>query len=218
MRKSGTNGSEWYGLADSHQLDRRNWSSQEKYFEVCLLSPYSCIVENPLKVLDITETVAYIEVQLRKVYKVPVHKKTRVWICEKARHARFKLTLDRNTQLLKVHNISFNLERDFIIALEVATPQGTWPTCVPGDPQGDITDILTLTKGPLPQEYWLQELTRTVESVFCGISNEMKETAEGIIQTAKCVTGMRENDLLKVKDDLDIKVIICPTYAYVGYN
>ena len=197
---------EWFGLATSHQLDRRNWSSQEKYFEVCLLSPYSSIVENPLKVLDMTETVGYIEVQLRKMYRVPLHKKTRLWICEKVRHARFKLALERNIQLLKVHNISFNLERDYIIALEVSTPQGTWPTCVPGDPDSDLVDLLALTKGLLPQDYWVQELTQTVDSVFGGISCEMKETAEGIIQTAKCVTSMKEMDLLKIKDNLDEKV------------
>ena len=197
---------EWYGLSDSHQLDRRNWSSQEKYFEVCLLSPYSSIVENPLKVLDITETVGYIEVQLRKMYRVPLHKRTRLWICEKARHARFKLALDRNTQLLKTNNISFNLERDYIIALEVSTPQGTWPTCVPGDPSSDLGDLLTLTQGRLLRDYWVQELTQTVDSVFCEISCEMKETAEGIVQTAQCVTSMREAELLKVKDELDEKV------------
>ena len=198
---------EWFGLSETHQLDRRNWSSQEKYFEVCLLSPYSSIVENPLKVLDITETVAYVEFQMRKAYMVPLHKKTRLWICEKARHARFKLILDRNSQLLKAKNLNLNVERDYILALEVSTPQGTWPTCVPGDPECDLTDLLTLTQGHLPQDYWVQELTQTVDFVFCGISCEMKETADGIIQTAKCVTGMREGDLLKVKDDLDIKVI-----------
>ena len=197
---------EWFGLAESHQLDRRNWSSQEKYFEVCLLSPYSSIVENPLKVLDMTETVGYIEVQLRKMYRVSLHKKTRLWVCEKVRHARFKVALERNVQLLKVHNMSLNLERDYIIALEVSTPQGTWPTCVPGDPDGDLADLLALTKGLLPQDYWIQELTQTVDSVFGGISCEMKETAEGIIQTAKCVTNMKEMDLLKIKDNLDEKV------------
>ena len=201
---------EWYGLAESHQLDRRNWSSQEKYFEVCLLSPYSSIVENPLKVLDITETVAYIEIQLRKIYRVPLHKKTRLWACEKARHARFKLVLDRNSQLLKARNVNFNVDRDYIVALEVSIPQGSWPTCVPGDPECDLTDLMTLTQGHLPQDYWIQELTQTVDSVFSGISCEMKETAEGIIQTAKCVMGMRESDLVKVKDDLETKVIIYP--------
>ncbi len=196
---------EWFGLADSHQLDRRNFSSQEKYFEVCLFSPYSSIIENPMKILDITETVGYIEIQLRKMYKVPLHKKSRLWVCEKARQARFKLILGRDLQLMMVQSISFNLDRECILALEVATPQGTWPTCVPGDPIGDLTNM-TLSQGQVPQDYWLQELTQTVDSVFCGISSELKETADGIVQTAKCVSDLKENDLAKVKDDLEVKV------------
>ena len=40
----------WFGLAESHELDRRNWASDDKQFEVCVLSPYSGVVQHPLKV------------------------------------------------------------------------------------------------------------------------------------------------------------------------
>ncbi len=175
---------DWYGVSDSHQLDRRSWSSQEKEFEICILSPYSCIVENPTKILDLSECIGYVEVQLRKIYRVPLHKKTRVWICEKARQARFRTVLDRG-RVLECATPSggkLNLERDYILALEVATPGGCWPTAIPGDPHGELSDLLALTRGRVTSEYWIHELSQTVDSVFTEISSEMKETAEGIVQ------------------------------------
>ena len=175
---------DWYGVSESHQLDRRSWSSQEKEFEICILSPYSCIVENPTKILDLSECMGYVEVQLRKIYRVPLHKKTRIWICEKARQARFRTVLDRS-HVLECATPSggkLNLERDYILALEVATPSGCWPTAVPGDPQGELSDLLTLTRGRVTPEYWIGELSQTVDSVFTEISSEMRETAEGIVQ------------------------------------
>ena len=31
---------QWFGVDESHELDRRNWASDEKDFEVCMLNPY----------------------------------------------------------------------------------------------------------------------------------------------------------------------------------
>jgi hypothetical protein len=79
---------EWYGVSGDHELDRRNWSSEEKDCEICILSPYSGILENPKKTFDISEETGYVELQLRKIFSIPEHQRTRLWACEKTRHAR----------------------------------------------------------------------------------------------------------------------------------
>jgi len=89
----------WYGLSDSHELDRRRWVAEERDFEVCVLSPYCGLVENAVKTLDVSEQTGYVELQLRRVFRVPEHRPTRLWICEKSRHSRFLPLLDRSQEL-----------------------------------------------------------------------------------------------------------------------
>ena len=90
---------QWYGVADQHELDRRNWASDEKDFEICRLSPYSNIVENPKKTFDISEESGYIELQLRKIFRVTASVKSRLWACEKAADKRFQMVLDRTKEI-----------------------------------------------------------------------------------------------------------------------
>jgi len=89
----------WYGLADSHELDRRRWAADERQFEICVLSPYCGLVENAVKALDVSEQSGYVELQLRRAFRVPDHRRTRLWICEKSRHSRFLPLLDRSQAL-----------------------------------------------------------------------------------------------------------------------
>ena len=75
----------WFSVAPSHQLDRRHlYFKDEKMFDVCLLSPFSGIVEHNVKKFNRFEEIGYIECQLRRVFHVPDHKKSRLWISEKA--------------------------------------------------------------------------------------------------------------------------------------
>ena len=89
----------WYGVADSHELDRRRWTAEERDFEICVLSPYCGLVQNAVKTFDVSEETGYAELQLRRVFRVPDHRLTRLWICEKSRHSRFLPLLDRSQEL-----------------------------------------------------------------------------------------------------------------------
>ena len=102
----------WYGVADSHELDRRRGGGEaasaaaaadddEREFEVCVLSPYCGLVEHAVKTFDVCEWTGYVELQLRRVFRVPDHRRTRLWICEKSRHSRFLPLLDRSQQLCR---------------------------------------------------------------------------------------------------------------------
>jgi hypothetical protein len=53
---------------------------------------------------------------------------------------------------------------------------------------------------------WDNELKETLDTVFAGISNELKETACGIVSTSKCITALKEADIDKVKIELLSKV------------
>ena len=59
-------------------------SRTRKCLTFCLLSPFSGIVEHNVKKFNRFEEIGYIECQLRRVFHVPDHKKSRLWISEKA--------------------------------------------------------------------------------------------------------------------------------------
>ena len=90
---------QWYGVDDAHELDRRNWASDEKDFEICMLSPYSDVVENATKTFDVSEESGYIEVQLRKMFRVAACNRSRLWMREKSPDKRFKLQLERSKEI-----------------------------------------------------------------------------------------------------------------------
>ena len=88
---------EWYGVADSHHLDRvRHNITAQGVFSVCKLDAYSKLVKGPKKTLDTREECGYIEMQLRRMFRVSADRKTRLWVCEKSTDARFELMSDRN--------------------------------------------------------------------------------------------------------------------------
>lgn len=89
----------WYGVAESHELDRRRWTADEREFEICVLSPYCGLLENAVKSFDLAEQTGYVEFQLRRVFRIAKHRKTRLWVCEKSRHARFQPLTDRSQEL-----------------------------------------------------------------------------------------------------------------------
>ena len=197
---------EWYGVSDTHQLDRRNWASDEKEFEICVLSPYSGIVANPSKAFDISEETGYIELQLRKIFKVPLFRSTRLWACEKARNARFHQVLDR-TQEICYQEI--DSQKPYILALEIASADGAWPTHMPGEPVGNLTKYAALTgMGGWGDNgaYWEKELEETINAVFSGISSELRETVNGVVSTTKCISSHKERDMEVVKDKLETKL------------
>ena len=87
----------WYGVVDSHHLDRvRHNTTIQGAFSVCKLDAYSKLVRGPKKMLDTREECGYIEMQLRRMFRVSADRKTRLWICEKATDERFQLMSDRS--------------------------------------------------------------------------------------------------------------------------
>ncbi len=194
----------WYGIDDEHELDRRNWASDEKEFEVCILSPYSGIVENPTKMFDLSEEAGYVELQLKKIFKVPVHRGTRLWACEKTRHARFHLVPDRLFSIC--HQNKIDHKKDYILAIEVANLDGTWPSHIPGQPKGNFDKYKSLVTGHRAEGFWENELTGTIETVFSGISVELGETVSGIVNTMKCMSSHKEKELDELKEKVDTKI------------
>ena len=108
---------EWYGVSANHELDRRNWASDEKEFEICKLSPYCTLLDNPLKDFDISEETGYVELQMRRIFRVQESRKSRLWIREKSRikFGRFQLLLDRCEELC--YQDLINHDHDYVLAI-----------------------------------------------------------------------------------------------------
>jgi len=79
--------------------------------------------------------------------------------------------------------------RSYILAIEVANLDGTWPTMVPGEPVGSFDRYRSLVGSRClsasAEAFWESELGSTLDTVFSGITVELKETASGIVNTAK---------------------------------
>ena len=77
--------------------------------------------------------------------------------------------------------------KNYILAIEVANLDATWPTMVPGEPVGSFDRYRTLIgrRRAAAAAFWETELGSTLETVFAGITTELKETANGIVSTAK---------------------------------
>ena len=97
-------------------------------------------------------------------------------------------------------------QKDYILAVELSNLDGSWPTHVPGEPKGSFERYRGLRDSPKHVEFWENELAKTVETVFNGISNELKETVDGVVVTSKCVTQMKEQDMEVITEKLNAKV------------
>jgi len=77
--------------------------------------------------------------------------------------------------------------KNYILAIEVANLDRTWPTMVPGEPVGSFDRYKTLVgrRRTATAAFWETELRATLETVFNGITTELKETSKGIVSTAR---------------------------------
>jgi len=77
--------------------------------------------------------------------------------------------------------------KNYILAIEVANLDATWPTMVPGDPVGSFDRYSKLVgrSTAASATFWESELASTLQTVFNGIATELNETASGIVSTAK---------------------------------
>ena len=89
------------------------------------------------------EEIGYIECQLRRIFKTPDHKSTRLWISEKSQVPRFRQLLLRFRML----NDCIHRDKVYILALEEHTGNDLWPTGEPGDAKGDMSKYNDITKG-----------------------------------------------------------------------
>jgi hypothetical protein len=98
-------------------------------------------------------------------------------------------------------------KKGYILALEVSDMNGKWPSHNPGTPKGSFKKYSSLIGRAREPEYWEQELSSTLETVFSGISSELTESVSGIVKTTKCMTTLKEKDLGHVKDRLETRIL-----------
>ena len=138
-------------------------------FDVCVLSPYSGIVEHRCKRFNRFEEVGYVELQLRRMFGVsPAGRRSRLWISEKTPVPRFRQLLVRSRML----NDCIHRDKTYILALELADlatgrAAAPWPTGEPGDARGELARYDDLAgDGPddwsEPVNHGLADLERTV--------------------------------------------------------
>jgi len=170
-------------------------------FEVCILSPFSGIVEHQSKKFSCVEEVGYIEHQLRRVYNTDVTgsshrhyrhlyrrgRRSRLWIAEKAPVPRFGQLLSRKTAIgdCVKRNVTY------ILALEMADDDDTWPSGEPGDPDGDLdcyAELCAADRGTHVEEHpdefdkcWNDYVEASLAELSCSLVDEVHHTAERYI-------------------------------------
>ena len=193
----------WYGVSANHQLDRRHlYFKDEKMFDVCMLSPFSGIVEHTVKKFNRFEEIGYIECQLRKIFHVPLYKKSRLWISEKAQVPRFRQLLLRFRML----NDCIHRDKVYILALEECIGNDHWPTGEPGEAKGDMGKYLEIVSGRKADNYFNKEITSAIENLHVTVSENVKQMAESFVQNANALISDKEADLDGKRKALDGKL------------
>ena len=193
----------WYGITPTHQLDRKHlYFKDEKMFDICTLSPFSGIVEHAVKKFNRFEEIGYIECQLRRVFRVQEYKRTRLWISEKAQVPRFRQLLLRFRML----NDCIHRDKVYILALEEAINQDTWPTGEPGEAKGDLGKYEDLMQGKKSQDFWAREISNSLSMLQTSVAASIKEMAEGVMQNAHSVLKEKETQLSTTQRAAEVKL------------
>lgn len=174
----------------------------EKMFDICVLSPFSGIVEHNVKKFNRFEEIGYIECQLRRVFRVPEHKKTRLWISEKAQVPRFRQLLLRFRML----NDCIHRDKVYILALEQCGSAEGWPTGEPGDPKGDLTKYRDLITGPKGEEFWNQEIADSLDTLQDSVAEMIRQSVDDFMRNSLSLMGEQEEALDTMRKSIKAKL------------
>jgi len=165
-------------------------------FDVCVLSPYSGIVEHRCKRFNRFEEVGYVEMQLRRMFAVsPVSRRSRLWISEKTAVPRFRQLLVRTRML----NDCIHRDKAYILALELADAGGgggggaaaagaAWPTGEPGDGRGDLARYGDLVGDDAADE-WNELAMQGLADVERTVTEQVSLAVSQFIEAARSTLG-----------------------------
>lgn len=176
----------WYGVAASHPLDRKcRTFRDETTFEVCLLSPFSGIVEHRTARLSRFEEIGYVECQLRWTFSVPGHRKSRLWISEKMIRPQFRQLLRRTRMLCEFLDDDAGGAEN-ILALEVTDDRdGSWPTGETGEPEGELYIYAALYRRPGSNSRWKEFISGSVENYSRRVMAGVTRATEALLRSGQ---------------------------------
>lgn len=193
----------WYGIAAHHQLDRKHlYFKDEKVFDICILSPFSGIVEHTVKKFNRFEEIGYIECQLRKMFHVTPCKKSRLWISEKAQVPRFRQLLLRFRML----NDCIHRDKVYILALEESLGNDSWPTGEPGEPKGDMNKYADLVYGFTAQDYWSQQVSDSLKQLTTTVTDSVQQSVNQFLQNGRAMLQEKEKSVEQTRYTLERKL------------
>ena len=190
----------WYGVSPSesatptHQLDRKHiYFKDEKQFEICMLSPFSGIVEHNVKKFNRFEENGYIECQLRRIFGVAEHRKSRLWISEKAQVPHFRQLLLRSRML----NDCIHREKAYILALEECNrkflaDRRAWGTERANWIRSTRDFSSAVTEG---ESSWKEEFARSLEELRTSIADQVILAAESFSRNEQSIIRDQERRL-----------------------
>ena len=192
----------WYSISPNHQLDRKHlYFKDEKTFDVCILSPFSGIVEHTIKKFNRFEEIGYIECQMRKIFHVPIYKKTRIWISEKAQVPRFRQLLLRFRML----NDCIHRDKVYILALEECVGSESWPTGEPGEPKGDLSKYDDLVIGRKPTDAWELGIVESLDGLTQLVQDSLHQAVNTFLQNGKAGLMDRQQSIEKLQKSYQVK-------------
>lgn len=177
---------------------------------MCVLSPFSGIVEHRCKRFNRFEEVGYVELQLRRIFGVTqLNRRSRLWISEKTAVPHFRQLLVRSRML----NDCVHRDKSYILALELADVVGgrvaaAWPTGEPGDARGELARYGDFAQDDLDKwneslKQGLADLERTVaEQVRLAVS-QFSEAARSTLADTERLLDDRQREIDDRLKELD---------------
>lgn len=152
---------------------------------MCVLSPFSGIVEHRSKRFNRFEEVGYVELQMRRIFGVtPLSRRSRLWISEKTAVPRFRQLLVRSRML----NDCVHRDKSYILALELADVRGgraaaEWPTGEPGDVRGELARYGDFVGDGV--DNWNESVSHGLSDLEQTVAEEVSLAVSQFSETAK---------------------------------
>ena len=134
--------------------------------------------------------------------QVAAHKKSRLWISEKAQVPRFRQLLLRARML----NDCIHRDKVYILALEEELAANRWPTGEPGESKGDLAKYSDLIWGASTDTFWSEDILTSLDVLTESVSDRVRSTVEAFLENGRAALQEREANLTQTLRSYESKL------------
>ena len=102
-------------------------------------------------------------------------------------------------------NDCIHRDKVYILALEEALSNESWPTGEPGEPKGELSKYSEIVIGLKSEDHWTHEIETSLDALSTSVSESIGQMAEAFLQNGRQLIEEREATLEKARKALEAK-------------